>query len=510
MSKKHIWIIGLLMIVSAALGALLVTNTNHIPFGLAGPDDVVLGADKAPVTATNEVQALNDAYVAVSNAVTPQVVFITVTSDVKPTSRGREDLFDDPFGFFQFPDRQMPRRGSGSGVIVAPDGYILTNNHVVEQAAENGISVELHDGRQFTAKLVGNDPTTDLAVIKVEAENLPTAAIGNSDAAKVGQIVFAVGNPMGLTSTVTQGIVSAIGRGQLNLNRDENGYGIEDFIQTDAAINPGNSGGGLFNLNGELVGINSAIATSTGYYEGYGFAIPINLAVAVARDLIEDGEVNRGYIGVNIKSVDQNLAKYHKLQAGEGVLIDGVVMNGSADNAGLKQGDIILEVDGKKVGSANQLQSLIARKRVGDGVRLKIFRYGETFERDIRLKARNGDMKLSSDRGTTSPESSSREGNRSSVELSSLGLEVGSLDAREKRDRGVNHGVAVRGVDVYGEAFNQGLRDGDVILSVNRKNVNTPKEFENVIGDVDNGEVILLEVQRENGMKSLVALEVRR
>ena len=316
MSKKQIWIVGLLMVVSAAVGALFVTNTGNVPFGLAGPNDVELGAETAPVTATNEVQALNDAYVAVSKAITPQVVFITVTSEVKPSSN-RYDMFEDPFGFFQFPDRQMPRRGSGSGVIVTADGYILTNNHVVADASDGGIAVELNDGEQYTAKLIGRDPTTDLAVIKIKGDQLSPAAIGNSDQVQVGQIVFAVGNPLGLTSTVTQGIISAIGRGQLNLNRDVQGYGIEDFIQTDAAINPGNSGGGLFNLNGELVGINTAIASNSGYYQGYGFAIPIDLAVAVAKDLIEDGEVNRGYIGVNIKTVDQNLTKYLNSEPGQ-------------------------------------------------------------------------------------------------------------------------------------------------------------------------------------------------
>ena len=222
MSKKQVWIVGLLMVVSAAVGALFVTNTNHVPFGLAGPDDVELGAAKAPVMASNDVQALNDAYVAVSSAVQPQVVYITVTSDVKTSSHEQSNPFEDPFGFFQFPDRQMPTRGSGSGVIVTPDGYILTNNHVVENAAANGISVELHDGEQYTAKLIGRD----LAVVKIDAKNLSPAAIGNSDNVKVGQIVFAVGNPLGLTSTVTQGIISALGRGQLNLNHDSQGYGI--------------------------------------------------------------------------------------------------------------------------------------------------------------------------------------------------------------------------------------------------------------------------------------------
>ena len=387
MTGKQIGIIGGLMLLSAVIGALVMTNTGSVPFGLAGPDDIRLGAESSPVTATNEVLALNDAFVAVSKGVTPQVVSITVTTG-RRTSSPQEVPFDDPFGFFEFPERQMPQQGAGSGVIVTPDGYILTNNHVVAGAAEDGIRVELVDGSQYSAELIGTDPTTDMAVVKIDGTGLPTAAIGKSDRVEVGQIVFAVGNPLGLNSTVTQGIISAIGRGQLNLNRDAAGYGIEDFIQTDAAINPGNSGGGLFNLEGELIGINSAIATNTGYNQGYGFAIPIDLAVAVAKDLIEDGEVNRGYIGVMIKSVDQRLAQYHDLEPGQGVLVDNVQAGGAAQRAGLKQGDIILEVDGTPVGSANQLQSLIARKRVGDEIHLKVFRYGDTFEKTVTLAPR--------------------------------------------------------------------------------------------------------------------------
>ena len=497
-----------LMVLSAGLGALLMTGTGNLPFGFAGPDDVKLGAETPPIIASSEVQALNDAYVAVSQAVTPQVVYITVTTEVRPTSsRGRDFNFDDPFGFFQFPDRSVPRQGSGSGVIVTSDGYILTNNHVVEDASKDGILVELHDGSQYNAILVGTDPTTDLAVIKVEADGLPTAAIGISERARVGQIVFAVGNPLGLTSTVTQGIISAIGRGQLNLNRDEQGYGIEDFIQTDAAINPGNSGGGLFNLNGELIGINSAIATSTGYSQGYGFAIPIDLAVAVAKDLIEDGEVNRGYIGVMIKAVDQKLAKFHDLAPGQGVLIAGIQSKSAAEVAGLKSGDIILEVDGHTVASANQLQSLIARKRVGDKVGLKVFRYGETLDMTLVLKARpdSEDLVVQNDgRGSSAPR------NENGMNLSELGMEVGELDAREKRALDVEHGVIVQGVEAYGEAFNGGLREGDVVLSVNRKAVDSPEEIEEIIDGTAEGEVVLLEIQRSNGMKSLVALEVQK
>lgn len=505
MNRKHYIIIGALMLLSAAIGALVMTNTGSVPFGLAGPDDIRLGAESSPVTASNEVQSLNDAFVAVSKGVTPQVVSITVTTSTRPSSRSQEMPMDDPFGFFEFPQRQMPQRGSGSGVIVTPDGYILTNNHVVAGAADDGIRVEMVDGSQYGAKLIGTDPTTDLAVIKIDGSNLPTAAIGSSDEVNVGQIVFAVGNPLGLNSTVTQGIVSAIGRGQLNLNRDAAGYGIEDFIQTDAAINPGNSGGGLFNISGELVGINSAIATNTGFSQGYGFAIPIDLAVAVAKDLIEDGVVNRGYIGVMIKSVDQKLARYHDLDPGVGVLVDNVQSNGAAERAGLKQGDIILEVDGTPVGSANQLQSLIARKRVGDDIILKVFRYGDTFEKTLTLAPRPQDDGLADarrfDQGS--------ERKAPAKEMSSLGLDLGELTTAERRALKISEGVAVRGVEIYGEAFEQGVREGDVILSVNRQTVEDLGDLEDAIEDTDPGDVVLLEVLRGNGMKSLVALEIR-
>ena len=509
MSKRQIWLISGLMILSAAIGAMVVMNSGSVPFGFAGPDDVKLGAESAPVVATNEVQALNDAFIAVSKGVTPQVVSITVVSSVKPSSRGERDLrFDDPFEMFEFPNRSIPQRGAGSGVIVTPDGYILTNNHVVAGASEEGIQVEMVDGSQYVAKLIGTDPSTDLAVIKVDGSDLPTAAIGSSDDVEVGQISFAVGNPLGLNSTVTMGIVSAIGRGQLNLNRDAGGYGIEDFIQTDAAINPGNSGGGLFNLEGELIGINSAIATSTGYNQGYGFAIPIDLAVAVAKDLIEDGKVNRGFIGVMIKTVDQKMARYHNLETGQGVLVDNVQPNGAAEQGGLKQGDIILEVDGVGVGSANQLQSLIARKRVGDDIVLKVFRYGETFEKTLTLKARTEDEGLADARRFDADLGSDR--SESTVDMSALGLDLGDLSRSDRRTLDIDAGVAVRGVEVYGEAFEQGIREGDVLLSVNRQPVESADEVEELVENADDGDVLLLEVLRSNGMKSLVVLEVSK
>jgi serine protease Do len=514
MSRKQTILIGALMVICVIAGALLVTNFGGVPLGFAGNGDVKLGADHAPVNPGAEVNTLNDAFVAVSKAVTPQVVNITVTSGATASREEPQERPSDPFELFERFQQQdpTPQRGSGSGVIVTGDGYIITNNHVVESAATNGgVTVDLVDGRRFTAKVVGRDPLTDLAVIKIDATDLPHAALTNSDVVQVGQIVFAVGNPLGLASTVTQGIVSATGRGQLGLNASEanQGYGVEDFIQTDAAINPGNSGGGLFNLKGELVGINSAIATRTGYYQGYGFAIPINLARAVASDLIEDGRINRGYIGVRIAPVDQKMARSLGLEKPGGVLVQEVMSGGAAEAAGLKQGDVILSVDNTPVNTANHLQSLVAQKKAGQDVRLQIFRYGSTFDKAVRLRPRDEDESLAESESSRSVEPLSSD-NEKSVNLSGLGLEVRALDAQAKRDRDVSGGVLVTGVELYGEAQSQGVARGDVILSVDRKPVNSPSEFRKMIDTKSNGDVVLMQVKGTNGGTRLVALEVKK
>jgi len=514
MSRKQTILIGALMVICVIAGALLVTNFGGVPLGLAGSGDVRLGADRAPVNPGAEVNTLNDAFVAVSKAVTPQVVNITVTSGATASREDQGDRPTDPFEFFERFQQgpTQPQRGSGSGVIVTGDGYIITNNHVVESAAaDGGVSVDLVDGRRFTAKVVGRDPLTDLAVIKIDATDLPHAALSNSDVVQVGQIVFAVGNPLGLASTVTQGIVSATGRGQLGLNASEanQGYGVEDFIQTDAAINPGNSGGGLFNLKGELVGINSAIATRTGYYQGYGFAIPINLARAVAQDLIEDGRINRGYIGVRIAPVDQKMARSLGLEKPGGVLVQEVMQDGAAEAAGLKQGDVILSVDGTPVNTANHLQSIVAQKKAGQDVRLQIFRYGSTFDKAVRLRPRDDDESLAEASSSRSLEPMDSDTEKS-VNLSGLGLEVRALDAQSKRDRDVSNGVLVSGVELYGEAQSQGVARGDVILSVDRKPVNSPAEFRKLIDGKNNGDVVLMQVKGTNGGTRLVALEVKK
>jgi len=508
MTRRQLGIVGVLMAACVAIGILLASNWNGTPFGFAGPDDVKLGAAAAPVTPSNEVSALNDAFVAVSKAVTPQVVSITVTSKASTVSNSEDDdeMDGDPFRFFRrYQMPETPTRGAGSGVILSPDGYIITNNHVVEEGT-GSIKVQLTDGREFTAKLIGKDSLTDLAVIKIEASDLPVAAIGNSDEVQVGQIVLAVGNPLGLSNTVTQGIVSAIGRGQLNLNAQ--GYGIEDFIQTDAAINPGNSGGGLFNMKGELVGINSAIASRTGYYQGYGFAIPISLARAVIEDLIEDGKVNRGYIGVQIKNIDPKLAKALGIAQGQGVLVADVVSGGAAESAGVKPNDVILEVDGQKVNTSNHLQSVVARRRAGQSVNLKVYRDGSTFERAVTLKPRDERENSGTPRQRLRSEGGGEDGE--SLTFPELGMDVRPMDPQTRRDRKVESGVVISRVVPYSEARDQGILPGDVVQSVNRKPVTSPEEFKQIIDNAASGDVLLMQLRRTGGSTDLVAIEVKK
>ncbi len=275
-------------------------------------------------------------------------------------------------GMYRF--QQGPAVASGSGVIISDDGYIVTNNHVVEEAAE--IEVTMEDNRSFEAKVIGTDPTTDLALIKIEATDLPFLPYGDSDEVKVGQWVLAVGNPFNLTSTVTAGIVSAKAR-NIGILRDENNLQIESFIQTDAAVNPGNSGGALINIQGELVGINSAIASSTGSYTGYSFAIPVNLVKKVMDDLLEFGVVQRGLLGIQIRDVNAQLAEEEDLDIYEGVYVAAVNEGSGAEEAGIKQGDVITAVNGKPVRNTSQLQELVAIHRPGDKVTVTLIRDGK-------------------------------------------------------------------------------------------------------------------------------------
>lgn len=300
--------------------------------------------------------------------------------------RQQERRYSDPFEYFfgrSFGYEQQPRSGTGSGVIYTSDGYIMTNNHVVAFADE--FEVTLHDNREFKARLVGRDESTDMAVIKIDAKNLPAIELGNSDDVKVGEWVLAVGNPFDLTSTVTAGIISAKGR-DINIIKD--GKAIESFIQTDAAVNPGNSGGALVDVDGRLIGINSAIATPTGVFAGYSFAIPVNLVKRIADDLIKYGEFRRAYLGVDIAPMDSYLANKLGVDYVQGVAVVRIYQDGSAAQSGLAVNDVITKINGKNVTAASELIEMVGRSKIGDLVALTVVREGKEKEIPVRLKPR--------------------------------------------------------------------------------------------------------------------------
>ncbi len=312
---------------------------------------------------------------------TPSVVNIKAT--IKGTNAGNRGEFRFPLDEFFGRNfgGDIPREGTGSGVIYSSDGYILTNNHVVESSSE--LEVTLVDNRKFKAKVVGTDPKTDLAVIKIEGNDLPAISIGDSDAAKVGQWVLAVGNPFDLTSTVTAGIISAKGR---NIQLLGGGNAIESFIQTDAAVNPGNSGGALVDATGKLIGINTAIATRTGAFSGYSFAIPINLARRIVDDIIEYGTYQRAFLGVSISDLDSDYAQELGVDLSQGVVVEELVDGGSAQYAGIQPKDVITEIDGRLVKTVAELQEVVGRAKVGDIVNLTLYRKGKRVELPVRLR----------------------------------------------------------------------------------------------------------------------------
>lgn len=314
----------------------------------------------------------------------PSVVYIqsTVKPVVSRNQGGENSRLWSPFE--EFFGRSMPREGSGSGVIYTQDGYILTNNHVVEGATE--LEVTLFDKRKFKAKIVGTDPKTDLAIIKIESNDLPAMDLGDSDEAKVGQWVLAVGNPFDLTSTVTAGIISAKGR---NIQLLGGGNAIESFIQTDAAVNPGNSGGALVDATGKLLGINSAIATRTGSFAGYSFAIPINLAKRIADDIIQHGSYQRAFLGVSISDLDSEYAQELGLDLSQGVVVEELLDGGSAQYAGILPKDVITGVDGRTVKSVAELQEVVGRAKVNDILNITLFRKGRRMEVPVRLRKGN-------------------------------------------------------------------------------------------------------------------------
>ena len=434
----------------------------------------------------------------------PPVVHIrtTMTRTVRQQQMQIPDAFRDLFGDEGFPGmgQGRPRReqgqASGSGVIISKDGYIVTNNHVVQDADE--VEVVMTDKRSFKAKVIGTDPLTDLAVVKIEANNLPTITLGDSDGLKLGEWVLAVGYPLDLESTVTAGIVSAKGRKigildrageprrginpqQSETERPAVDTPVESFIQTDAAINPGNSGGALVNLRGELVGINSAIASQTGFYSGYGFAVPVSLVKKVTADLVKFGTVQRGYLGIMPVELDSKRAEKLKTKVGRGIYIDDVTDNGAAKTAGLQKGDVIVKMEGQPLDSDAQMREIIGRRRPGDVVTVTINRDGAEREVKVQLRNRNGGREVI------------KKEELASSGMKALGAEFTALTDKERQTLGINGGVGVRVSKIMdGKLAETEIEEGFIILKANGKNVKSVKDLEAIVGDAKEGEGLLL------------------
>ena len=415
----------------------------------------------------------------------------TINSVVHVTTKVVKTSFQrDPFQeFFYGPGaggREFKQfgAGSGSGVIVSSEGYIVTNNHVIEDASE--IEVILNDNSKYSAKLVGSDPSTDIAVLKIEGSGFQPIRLGNSDEVHIGEWVLAVGNPFNLTSTVTAGIISAKAR-NINLlsDRSKDVVPIESFIQTDAAVNPGNSGGALVNTSGELIGINTAIASQTGSYSGYSFAIPVNLVQKVMRDLIDYGIVQRGFLGVQINDVTQEIKEKNKLPNNKGVFVAKINDNGSADEAGMKDGDVILKIGSKEVNSVAELQEEIGKRRPGDKVSLTIRtkNNNETIK-ELVLRNKEGETKL------VSKEEISKN--------LALGATFVALTNKEKKELNINSGVKINSIN-SGKLKSIGLEQGMVITKVNNEIIETVEQLTAKLNGSNKG--VLLEVLTESGKK---------
>ena len=454
------------------LGMLFLTST--VPLASADEDSDFLSRS-------------SKAFTSVVKKVMPAVVHIRVEKTVKNTGGfgGDDDFYNNPFfqQFFGPQFRQRPRQfkqqGQGSGFIISKDGEILTNNHVVEGA--DSITVILSDKQQVKAKLIGADPETDIALLKIDdGDNLPVVPLGDSDALEVGEWVIAIGNPFGLSQTVTVGVVSAKGRNQVGINDYEN------FIQTDAAINPGNSGGPLLNIHGEVIGINSALYTKTGGYMGIGFAIPINMVKTVEAQLNAKGKVTRGWVGVAIQNVDENLAKSFNLKKAEGILISEVQHGSPAEKAGLKQGDVILRLNNTPLDDANDLRNQISLLPPGSKAGLQIIRDGKTQDIEITIGEQPANFsKLA------------KGGSADTTGLNQFGLSMQNLSPELAEQFGYkqDQGVIIKGVEPGSTAALAGLKPGLLIEEVNRQRVHTLQELDTVLRNSKTSKRVLLRVQ---------------
>jgi serine protease Do len=510
---------GAAVAVAFVCGLVFASGFDLTRFGYAQQSRV--GAEPVINESKSTLADVGNSFADIAQRVTPAVVSIQAERDARTSTRvPRGQRRNGPPGIEDFMQqldpRQMqlqPAEASGTGFIVSKDGYILTNNHVVESF--DRLNVTLTDHRVFKAKVIGRDPTTDVAVIKIDGKDLPTATLGNDETTRIGEWVVAIGNPLGLDFTVTAGIVSAKGRSAnelRGLNRDQSS--ISDFIQTDAAINPGNSGGPLVNIRGDVIGINSAIASGTGYYSGYGFAIPITLAKQVMDDITEHGRVRRAALGVFIQEVraaDAGVAGMNKIM---GAIVEGFPDGDSpAKSAGLEIGDIVIGIDGKQADRVSTLQRYVRTHTPGDVVALDVMRYGD--KKTFKVKLTEARTETTVAENGDDPKDSAKEG----VSYDKLGITVEPVSAEIARAMRLNEdrrGLRVVDVSSSGPAHNQ-LFQNDVILEVMyptpRKAVRSVADFQSALGKLKSGEYVSLLVLTppqpgQSGLTRVVNLRV--
>lgn len=473
---KQLFLLTLAAIAGAYIGVNVSTKSN--------PAETTDGDSAKPkiqmVNYGNAMGAPSDFTMAAEKAI-PAVVHVKTV--MAPVNSG--SIFFDPFRDYFFGNpRGQQARSAGSGVIISDDGYIVTNNHVINNATN--VEVTLDDKRTFTAKVVGADPSTDIALLKVEEKNLPFLTISNSDEVKIGQWALAVGNPFNLTSTVTAGIISAKGRSISIL--DDRSFPIESFIQTDAAVNPGNSGGALVDLNGNLIGINTAIASSTGSYTGYSFAVPSNIVKKVTQDLLEFGTVQRGFLGVTISDINQQVANEKKLNSLNGVYVRSTTIGGAAESAGLKEGDIITKINGVSVSSVPQLQEQVGRYRPGDELEVTYLRGNKTYNAKIVLKNKQGSTRLAKNEINTL-----------------LGANFAEVDQREAERLGINGGVKIAKL-MPGKLRSAGIKEGFIITKIDGIEITSTDEMNQILQNKRGG--ILVEGIYQNGIRAYYAFGI--
>ncbi|MBQ7823093.1 MAG: Do family serine endopeptidase [Bacteroidaceae bacterium] len=465
MKKVFSFILVALISSAVSLGTFMWLNDNEPNHNTAIPEPAVKANAWPAAFSPATSQAIETDFTKAAEEVVNGVVHIKSTKmpDQQSRSFSGNPFFDQFFGGQGY--SQQPRVGMGSGVIITKDGYIVTNNHVIQESDE--LEVTLNDNRTFNAKVIGTDEATDLALLKIEADNLPIVKMGDSDKLKVGEWVLAVGNPFQLNSTVTAGIVSAKAR---NVGMSGNNMGIESYIQTDAAVNPGNSGGALVNTKGELVGINTALLSETGNYVGYSFAVPSSIVAKVVSDLKQYGNVQRAMLGIRISDINEQLAKEKNLTTKEGVYIGVVEERGAAMDAGLKEGDVIIGINGIKIKNMGILQEQISRYRPGDKITVEYIRDGKSNKKDITLRNYKGNTEIIKGSG---------------IEI--LGAAFKELSDNDRREYGLRSGVQVDGIK-DGKFREAGIRNGFIILRINDNSVNSAKDVEKIYNNIMKGQ----------------------